>query len=559
MCYDIPAMQRNFDRLSQKTYDMVIVGGGIYGCALAREAALRGFSVALVEKADFCSATSANSLKIIHGGIRYLQQLDLDRLRQSVTERRILLQIAPHLVHPLSCVMPTYGHGMKSREALWCGLLANSLLSWDRNRGLPPEKRIGRGRTGSRSEWLAIAPEIADPRFNGAAFWQDAYACNTERLGLAFVQAAVAAGADVANYAEVTGFLREGRHVAGVTVVDGFSGKRADIRARLTVINTGPWTRQTLSQLGAEVACPGYRLAFAMNIVLHRQLQRDYAVGLPLYREGWKRSRLYFFVPWRDRTMIGTYMRVHDGDPGAMCVTEQDLDAFMADLNQAHPGARITRGDIAFVHAGLLPSENRDVEPGDEPEPLRHFHLVDHSKSDGIKGLITVLSVKYTTARDVAERALALAESQLGAASSGAGRNLAPLPGGDFTDLDALMEEAARSGLSSGVARRLVHNYGTAYRDVAALGARDRAWLAPLADQSPCTAAEVLHAARNEMAFTLADVVLRRTDLGSAGLPADPVLRRAADLMAGELGWDAARVQKETDALKAERSGIFRV
>ena len=157
-------MKRDIGSLSGQEFDILIVGGGIHGVTLAREAALAGLSVALVEKSDFGSATSANSLKILHGGIRYLQQANLPRVRQSVIERRTMLQIAPHLVEPLPCAMPTYGHGMKSKEVMFCGLLAYDLLSRDRNEGIPPSKTIPNSHIGARTDWLAIAPALDNPR-----------------------------------------------------------------------------------------------------------------------------------------------------------------------------------------------------------------------------------------------------------------------------------------------------------------------------------------------------------------------------------------------------------
>jgi glycerol-3-phosphate dehydrogenase len=546
-------VKRDLGRLSRQTYDILIVGGGIYGCVLAREAARRGLSVAVVDKGDFCSATSANSLKIIHGGIRYLQQFDLLRLRQSARERRILLQIAPHLVHPLRCAMPTFGHLLKSREALFCGMLANDILSWDRNRGLPPDKRISMGRTGSRAEWLHVAPDIDDPRYTGVAFWQDAYAYNTERLGIGFLKAAVRAGADAANYLEVAGFRRKGRDVTGATAVDRVTGKTVAIAATVTVLNTGPWTKHTLSLLGDKVSCPDFRLSLTMNIVLRRQLTSAYALGLPLYREGWKKSRLYFFVPWRGRTMIGTHMRIHEGSPDTMSVTAQDLNSFISILNQAHPGARIAPEDVSFVHAGLLPAEDRDVGPGEEPEPLPHFRIVDHAASDGLNGLLTVLGVKYTTARDVAARTLTKLEARLGPSIAPASRSMEPLPGGDFRDLGALVAEAEAAGFSPDTARHLIYNYGAEYRDVVRLGTADRALLDPIGEGVMVLGAEVVHAIREEMAVTLADVVLRRTDLASAGLPNDAPLERAAELMAGELGWDEPRIRREIEGIDLRR------
>lgn len=547
-------MQRNIDRLSSHTYDVLIVGGGIYGCTLAREAVRRGLSVAVIDKNDFCSATSANSLKIIHGGIRYLQQFDLLRLRQSVKERRTLMQIAPHLVHPLRCAMPTYGHGMKSREALFCGILANNILSWDRNRGLPPDQRIHSGRVGSRAEWLQTAPDIADPRYTGVAFWEDAFAYNTERLGTAFLKAATRAGAEAANHLEVSGFLRSGRDVTGVTAVDKMTGKSISLTAEHTIINTGPWTRHTLGLLPERVSCPDFRLAMTLNIVLRRPLPLTHAVGLPVYRKDWNHSRLYFFVPWRGRTMIGTHIMPYSGSPDGTRVSAEALDSFLSILNQAHPGARITAADVALVHAGLLPAEDRDVEAGGEPELLNHFSIVDHAESDGLNGLMTVVGVKYTTARDVAERTLAKLAPKLGRSLAPASGEVEPLPGGNFHDLKALVDEVEASGFPRDMAQRLAYNYGTEYREVIRAGAANPALLQPVAQGAAILGAEVIHAVRDEMAVTLADVVLRRTDLGSAGLPDDTTLRHTAALMAGELGWNQSRLEQEiADVRKLHR------
>lgn len=544
-------IKRNIFQLAQREYDLLIMGGGIHGATLAREASLRGLAVALVDQDDFCAATSANSLKIIHGGIRYLQQFDLARLRQSVRARRIFMQLAPHLVHPLPCAMPTHGHLLKSREVMFFGLLLNDCLSWDRNRGLAPGKVIPAGRIGSRAEWLAIAPELDDPRYTGVALWNDAYAYNTERLGLGFVQAAAQAGAAAANYLKVTGFQRRGRDVAGVTALDRLTGQSLTITAKLTVINTGPWTTQTLGLLGDGVTYPKVRLALAMNLVLRRQLIPRYAVGLMLRQEGWKTNRLFFFVPWRDRTMVGTYLRPHAGSPELLKVTEDDLSAFVSILNQAYPGARLQPEDIALIHAGLLPAEDRPVAAGAEPKLLTRFQIIDHAAVDGINGLLTVLGVKYTTAGEVAQITLAKAETRLGRLAPPADSSGPLLPGGDLADLDRLIREAAATGLTAATALRLVYNYGTRCRDVIRLGREDPQLLTPVSESAGGIGAEVIHAAREEMAMTLADVVLRRTDLGSAGLPDEAGLRNAGLLMARELGWDAARRSREIEELKA--------
>ena len=542
--------QRQLNGLTDREFDLLIVGGGIHGATLAREAGRQGLSVALVERGDFCAATSANSLKILHGGIRYLQQGNLPRLRQSVRERRAMLQLAPYLVDPLPCVMPTYGHGMKSRAIMFCGLLAYNLLSCDRNRGVPPGKTLPVCRIGSRADWLAIAPDVNDPRYTGAAFWHDAYVHSTERLGWAFTAGAIQAGAVAANYVEVTGFQRRGRAVTGVTAVDRLTGQTLSIRAKVTVNNTGPWVKDTLALLGEPVTVPAYRCAVAMNVVLRRQLLPRYAVGLTVYQEGWKSGRLFFFVPWRNRTMVGTYLRPHN-DGAAPRITGADAEAFIANLNLAYPSARLTVNDIAFIHAGLMPAADEPVQPGDEPDLLNHYQILDHGRTDGLSGLMTVLGVKWTTSRDVAERTLAVIRSRVGRRKSPSATPDQPLPGGERADVETLVNEAVQAGLPDPTARHLVRHYGIHYAQVWRRGENDPALRQPLGADTGVTGAEVVHAVRAEQAMKLADVILRRTDLGSAGRPMEATLRQAAAIMTRELGWDDSHRDRELAELQA--------
>ncbi len=195
-------MKRDLAALASRQHDLIVVGGGIYGAAAAWDAAQRGLAVGLVEREDFGSGASWNSLKTIHGGMRYLQKGRLGRLRESARERRTLLAIAPRLVRPLALVVPTYGHGVTGREALALGLLLNDLLTRDRNHGLPPAQQIPAARTVSAAAALRLLPGLARPHLTGAALWHDAQATSTERLTLAFVQAAASAGALCANHAE---------------------------------------------------------------------------------------------------------------------------------------------------------------------------------------------------------------------------------------------------------------------------------------------------------------------------------------------------------------------
>ena len=537
-------MKRSPDNLAEKPYDILVVGGGAYGAAAAREAALRGLSVAVIDARDFCSATSANSLKIIHGGLRYLQQLDVVRLRESVVERRNLMRIAPHLVHPLRCMMPTRGHFMKGKEAMFCGLTLNAMLSCDRNRLADPEKTIPRGNVISLSECARILPGLDMTPFNGGAVWYDAYAYNTERLVIATVRSAVESGADAANYVRMTGFLRSGNTITGIRAVDVLSGNELEIQAKLVINNTGAWINDTLALPGGLPPLEDVSLALGMNIIADRLLIADYAAGLSFAPADNQNERLLFFMPWRGRTLAGTTYRPHTGTANELSVTDEDIDHLLADLNGAYPPGNLTRDNIAMLHAGLLPSTGVNRKTG-EPELMRHSRIIDHARRDNVPGLLSVLGVKYTTARHMAAQTIQMAATVLGLRTNHPARSaVKALPGGDIPNFTRFIEEAAAQhapAIDQDMIERLVYNYGSDYSAVLELGAGPVAGL---------ISGEILHAIRHEMAQTLSDVIFRRTDLASAGIPPEDALRDCAKVMAAELGWDAPRTELEIDATR---------
>ncbi len=532
-------MKRDLTQLPATVYDVLIVGGGIYGAALAREAATRGWKTALIEQADFGAATSANSLKIIHGGLRYLQQADLPRVLESIRERRILLRTAPHLVAPLPCLMPTRGLGLKSRPVMAFGMLANDILSCARNRHLDPLRRIPNGTTISRRECLAILPMLADTGATGAARWCDGLAYDTERLVVGMVQAAARAGAAVANYVKAEAPLREGNRVRGVQARDGRTGNAFDIRAELVVDATGPWSAPWLANLGRHAPVPEH-WALAVNLIVRNWPVPEHAVGL----QSRGNRRLYFFTPWRGATMAGTYYRAHPGPPEALQVTDDDIDSYLRALNACLPGVALARGDILAVHAGLLPCR-RPAQPDREPDLLRHFRYVDHARAGGVEGLVSVCGIKYTTARGAAEAVVAKLARKRGKPAAPSTTRSTPLPGGDIPDWAAFRRDmaAAHPAIPAPELDRLLALYGTAARDILAAAGAD-------ADAAARRRAELRFCIREEMPQTLGDLLFRRTGLASAGRmdPAD--LRACAETMGQELGWSPDRLRCEIQAVE---------
>jgi glycerol-3-phosphate dehydrogenase len=400
-------LKRDLAALAGREWDVVVVGGGIYGAAVAWDAAQRGLAVVLVEREDFGAGASWNSLKTIHGGLRYLQKLDLGRLRQSARERATLLAIAPELVRPLPFVVPTYGHGTNGREALALGLWLNDRLTRDRNRGLPPDHRIPDARTASAAEALRLVPGLEPRGLTGAALWHDAQAVSTERLTLAFVLAAVEAGALAANHAEVVSILRAAGRVAGVAVRDALGGATLETRARMVVNAAGPWADEVLAR-GSLRRAPASLLR-ARNLVLRRSPAVPLAVGAK------SEGRFLFLVPWAGRTIVGTSYEPAEGVPS-------DPLAFLDEAARAFPWAGIGRADVAVVHEGLVPG--RGGAAGLSTRPRLH----DHEVEDGVPGLVSLQGVKYTTARLVAEQSVDLVVRRLSREAPPCRTAATPLP-----------------------------------------------------------------------------------------------------------------------------------
>ena len=540
-------MKRDLARLADATFDVGVVGGGIYGAAIAREATLCGLSVALVDKGDFAGATSSNSHKIVHGGLRYLQHADFVRVRESIRERSALLRIAPHLVRVQPFLMPTYGHGLRGREALLAALALNELVSFDRNRGLDRARRIPPGRMVSPSECLRLAPGIAREGLTGGALWHDGLMLDSERVVIAFLQSAAEEGAALANYAAASApLVRDGR-VEGMRVRDVLGGGELDVRARVVVDAGGPWS---LAGAMAGAGPPDVRdvgLAKAVNLVLP-PIVGDHAIGVGRRSRdarGRHRSdrRLFFLVPWRSSTLAGTIYLPYRGAADGLVVTEPEIEAFLEEIRSAYPPARLSRADVRLVHAGLVPVTGWR-EAAADVELATRYQIRDH-----VDGMLTVTGVKYTTARGVAEGAVDRVAARLGRARRRASGAEAPLHGGrfeggvdDFADREVA---AAPPGVSARTVRHWIAAHGSRYRDVMELGQEEPRWLAPIAESTEVTGADVVHAIRHEMAVTLADVVFRRTGLGSAGDPGDPALRAAAGVASRELAWDEARVERE--------------
>jgi len=556
-------MQRDLAALTAKQFDLLVVGGGIAGISIARDAALRGLSVALVEKGDFASATTAASSKLIHGGLRYLQNLELGLARESLRERRVWSNIAPHMVHPLTFLMPLYGKGIRKRLTMALGLTAYDLLAYDRNRLDDPEKSIPSHRTLNRAETLALEPGVETPQLSGGIIFYDYQMHFPERLALACLQGAVEAGACAANYLEAREFLREEGVVVGARLRDNRT-RRPDItvRAKLTVNATGPWADLLMDNLLGKRSSK--RLIRSKGIhILTRPLTQGHAVAA-LTSKGH-----FFILPWRGYSLIGTTDTVYRGDPDGFRVTERDITDFVAAINEAYPGARLKRSDVLFFYGGLRPIVDQTGSVQEDGEEARDSYrasraaeIVDHESEQGPAGIITAIGGKWTTARALAEQVVDLAIVKLGAPAAPCRTDSVTVFGGDtgiFADFLGRARERY-AALDPDIVEHLAYHYGSRMNDVLHLAEEDPALYARLTPGLPHIAAEIIHAVRHEMALTLEDILFRRTGIGSYGMPGIPLIDRISELMgtALEIPREERQLQRERVLMRYQPSSLVR-
>jgi glycerol-3-phosphate dehydrogenase len=545
-------MRRNTRQLQHCQFDLTVVGGGIHGATLALAAVRAGYRVALLEKGDFGHATSANSLKIIHGGIRYLQHGDVRRMRESIVSRRRMMTFAPHLVKPLACLMPTYGHGLKGREMMRLAFALYDLIAVDRNHGLSAENWLPRGTSLGRDEVGVVLPGIARQGLTGGAVWYDAIALNTERLVLEYIKEAVRYGAVVANYAEVTAVATAGDKVSGVMAADLMTGQEIRVACRTVVSAAGPWLERLA---GGGRSAPAAQLwTTAVNVVVKKRLFQQYAVGLEGYTDFTDKDalikrgkRLFFFVPWQERyTMIGTAYAPYHGAVDDFSLSREEVAKMLDDINKILPTGQLTMADVTMVHGGLLPISEADGGTADSVQLDKSSLIIDHGSEAGINGLFSIKGVKYTTAPDIAEKMVGMLAKDKWLGGRVPGSYAAARP--RRLDLGPLI---GRLGPEYEIIRsHLVSRYATRWREIFSyLAASDSltANASPLwlCTEPPLLTAELLYFICEEMAVTLADVVFRRCGLASAECPERDILARVAGIMGGELGWSEAEEERQ--------------
>jgi len=543
-------LKRNLTDLTTESFDIVVVGGGIFGACASWEAVLRGHSVALVEKEDFCHATSANHYKMVHSGVRYLQHADFFRLRESSKERTVLLRIAPHLVQNLPIMIPTYGHGIRGKAFLGTGMLVFDLLTIDRNTALSPSRKIPRSRFLSVKDVIDQYPGVKKAGLTGAVVFDEGQMYNPPRLALSFIRSAVEKGAVAANYVKATGFLRSGSRITGITAQDELTGNQFDIQGKMVLNTAGPWAHHLLHSALDIRLDPQPTFSRDLAFVIPKRFESCFGIALATTTKDVdtivdRGGRHLFAMPWRDYTLIGVWHKVFNRSPDELDLEEKELEGYVSEVNAAYPGLIDSQADIRIVNMGLTLFGEEEKQGYRQLSFGKRSQIIDHALSHKLEGLVTLIGVRATMARIMAAKVFDLIAVRMGRDGSKSDSSRIPIFGGDLDDF-ASFEAAVQKRLSNHIKAEqitaLVRNYGTRYADVLKYADSDPALYETL-EGSTVLKAEIVHAVRDEMVQKLTDVVMRRTDLGSASAPSTEALKTCASITGEELGWD----QKERE------------
>ena len=519
-------------------YDVVVVGGGMAGAGVARDLALRGLAVALVDKGDFASATTSRSSKLIHGGLRYLELFDVGLVRESLSERERLGRLAPHLVRPLPFLVPIYRDSSRSLIKVRIGL---RLYDW-----LTPGRDREHYRVLRPIDALSLEPAIAAQGLRGVGYYFDDLLLSPERLCLENVLSACRHGARAFNYAEVEEVLRRPKgDIAGVRVRDLLSGRVVTLRAPIVVNATGPWVDELRAQAG--ISDRGRRIVRrtkGIHCLLPRMTERA------IYHST-SDDRMIFVIPWREFSLVGTTDTDFDGDLDRLHATREEVDYLLGEVRGALTDPRLTASQVSYTYAGVRPLS---FEEGRRASDVSRAHRI---VSEAGGRFLSITGTKLTCFRSLAEELGSQVVRTLGRGGAGRTARLT-LDGADdetgaveaqtWLDVSA---EAATSGLPRATLETLVTTYGRAYPRIVELAGKVTGGTERLCPRNPDIVAELHTAVHDEMAVSLQDVLLRRTGIGTSACQGLDCAEAIGERMGQLLGWSHRRLDAELDAYQA--------
>ena len=514
-----------------KHFDVIVIGAGINGAGVARDAAMRGLKVLILDKGDLASGTSSVSTRLIHGGLRYLEHGEFGLVRESLRERETLLRIAPHLVKPLPILLPIYRHSKRGRFKIRLGMFAYDALS--KSRSLPTHSML------SIKETLQQAPGLSSRDLVGAATYYDGQAEFAERLVLENVLSAVENGAELRTYNRVDGLRLEDGETVSVVVSDLLSPETYRVTGEVVVNASGPWVDHLLE--GHSPGVPLIGGTKGSHIVVS---PFPGAPQTAIYIEARADHRPFFIIPWNGLYLIGTTDLRFDGSPDAARIDAQEIAYLLNETNDLFPAAQLNANSILFTFSGVRPLA---FASGKNEQSITRRHFLRESNF----GIVSIVGGKLTTYRKVAEETVDRLSQRLGKELPKCSTAAVALPGA--VDLATFAEAFWKENkFTQKTRKRLLDTYGSRAQRIAQLAQSDSALAQVIDDESGGIAAEVVFAVKEEFARTLADVLLRRTLWAFNSRSGFDVAEKTAAVCADYFGWSAERVAEELRQFKKE-------
>jgi glycerol-3-phosphate dehydrogenase len=520
--------------IETERFDLILIGAGINGAGIARDAALRGLRTLVVDKGDIAGGTTSASTRLVHGGLRYLQHREFGLVRESLRERERLLKNAPHLVRPMPTLFPIYEGASRGPRIVRTGMVVYDALSYD--------KSLDRHHMLNREQALEHAPGIAPDGLRAGALFFDAQARFAERLAVENAISARELGAIIATYTRVDRIVTEGAVVRGVELTDLLTGDRLTAQARIVVNVAGPWVDQVLAEAPDTGAQPRRIGGTKGSHIVVAPFSG--APDVTLYFESRADGRPMMIVPWNGLYLIGTTDIRFDGDPSEVRTSGEEIDYLLTEANQLVPSAALTPDDVLYTYCGVRPLPY--TPSGTAGAITRRHVIVNHAPK--LRGLHSIVGGKLTTYRSLAEETIDRICDVLGIDARSTTAD-SPLPG--TTGLTSPQVLASQYGVTLPVAERLLTVYGARARNVLELGRDSPDLLESFDPDTGAIGAEVVFAVREEMATTLEDILMRRTMAGLGPNMAIGADRSAAQVAVRHLGWDRARAEREVDAYRA--------
>lgn len=530
--------KREVAALGQQQFDVAIVGGGISGAWLAYHCARSGYRTALIEQSDFASQTSSSSSKLLHGGIRYLQQMQFAKVRESALERAQYIFAAPHLSKPIPFLVPTYKDFARSKVFLKCGMLAYRLLTLGENKiierheeFLPPIKSLA-------ADELQSILDLGNEPHTGAVMFYERHMVNSERMVLAVIKSAAHAGAVVANYCSATALLRdEQNNVCGLQATDLLSDQSIKISAKLVINAAGPW----IDDLNTSIKPNGERniTGFAVGShIITRQVSK-HAIALTTKHQSNAKldrgGRHVFVIPWRGFSLIGTSYHEIATPAKNLLPETSHVEELIEAVNHSLPHAQLSNKDLVSGFSGLYPLRTDNIK-STVYQGSGEYSIIDHADSDQLQGLITALGAKFTTGRKLSALTMPRVQKKLGGVVKLDKSKLHNANYQSFAEFSAAKQAQYKGLLPTATLDHLIHEYGSEVDALLELASGSPALLTPISVSQPDIRAQIVWALEQEQAQTLEDILFRRTAIGFLGISSAEV-ESVADLAGDFCNW----------------------